>query len=251
MINISKYITSNPNLNSTGFCKETILPYEVKGIRTFLNELKKDAVYNFKSIEGNTIIFIFFKGECKIRSGNKIYKSSEPCIYIPRQGSDNLIQAIYSNLGFLQISLDEFPNELSFYQPSASNVPYFLTISQGEKYSESIKSEKTTNRILLPDNVVRAVSIGSVQTTGPDRVEKHSHPMLEQFFFGLVGNNCKVIADGAEAHFVEYSLLHIPLGSEHEVIVREGFSLHYIWIDLFKTAEGINYLKDTHLLKNV
>ena len=74
--------------------------------------------------------------------------------------------------------------------------------------------------------------------------------MLEQLFFGLKMNDCTVTADGIEATFKENTLLHIPLGSRHGVVVKEGNMLNYIWMDLFRSQEDMGYIKENHIMKD-
>jgi quercetin dioxygenase-like cupin family protein len=89
------------------------------------------------------------------------------------------------------------------------------------------------------------MSIGTVETEGPDRVAPHAHPMLEQFFLGLAGNEIVVQADGARTTVGPYELLHIPLGSSHGAEVAAGKKLHYVWMDFFRDREGLKWL-ETH-----
>ena len=88
--------------------------------------------------------------------------------------------------------------------------------------------------------------MGTVHTTGPDAVGAHKHPMLEQLFLGLSGNQCTVHADGFTQAFVEYDLLHIPLGSLHGVEVADKHTMYYIWMDFFLHKDGEEWLK-THI----
>ena len=110
------------------------------------------------------------------------------------------------------------------------------------------KSEKTISRMLVPEDIVPRLSIGSVQTTGPDMIAAHRHPMLEQLFYGIQGNSCHVIADDYETDFGERTLLHIPLGSTHSVRVDKGQQLHYIWMDFFKHQKDLAYITDSHII---
>jgi quercetin dioxygenase-like cupin family protein len=123
--------------------------------------------------------------------------------------------------------------------------PYVRRFSECPTYGEAIKSAKTTSRTLLPKDVVPRMSIGTVETAGPDRVAPHAHPMLEQFFLGLDGNEIVVHADGEETPLGTYELLHIPLGSSHGAEVAEGKKLHYVWLDFFRDREGLKWL-ETH-----
>jgi hypothetical protein len=87
------------------------------------------------------------------------------------------------------------------------------------------------------------VALGTVETTGPDAVAAHRHPMLEQLFLGLQDNDITVTADTASARLGAFDILHIPLGSNHGAQVVEGKKLHYVWMDFFMTKEGQEWLQ--------
>ena len=71
--------------------------------------------------------------------------------------------------------------------------------------------------------------------------------MLEQLFFGLKDNHVIVKADDMRLNFTENILLHIPLGSDHGVDVEADNKLHYIWIDLFRNREDMNWITQEHI----
>jgi len=113
-------------------------------------------------------------------------------------------------------------------------------------YTEAIKSPKTLNRMLLPEGYVPRLCMGTVETTGPDSVGVHDHPMLDQLFLGLKNCRCTCNADGAEALLLENNLLHIPLGSKHSASVKQDELLSYLWMDMFLTSEGQSYMSEQH-----
>lgn len=115
-------------------------------------------------------------------------------------------------------------------------------------YRENIKSPKTENRMLLPEKYVPRFCLGSVETTGPDRVAAHEHPMLEQLFFGLKKCRASCHAGESSAPLAENTFLHIPLGSRHWVNVEAGQVLSYLWFDFFLTLEGQSYMGRQHRL---
>ena len=102
--------------------------------------------------------------------------------------------------------------------------------------------------MILPEDIVPRVCIGTVETTGPDEVASHTHPMLEQLFLGLKGNEVRVSADSEITGFRENDLLHIPLGSDHGVKVAEGKALHYLWVDIFSDRSALDYMRDNHTI---
>ena len=92
--------------------------------------------------------------------------------------------------------------------------------------------------------------MGSVETIGPDEVGEHSHPMLEQVFLGMKNCRCTVWANSNKALLAENMLLHIPLGSKHKVLVKEGDVLSYLWMDFFLSLEGEKYINDQHHMED-
>jgi mannose-6-phosphate isomerase-like protein (cupin superfamily) len=111
------------------------------------------------------------------------------------------------------------------------------------RYGESIKSERTVSRTLLPENVVPRMAAGSVEAVGPDEVGAHRHPMLDQLWLGLRGHDVTVHADGASVRMRENELLHIPLGSTHGASVGAGNRMHYVWLDFFESVEAQQWLR--------
>ena len=102
--------------------------------------------------------------------------------------------------------------------------------------------------MFLPENLIPRFCMGSVETSGPDNIEKHEHSMLEQLFFGMKNNDCIVWANDQQATLKENELLHIPLGSLHGVEVKKGKNLHYVWIDYFNSQEEMKYISENHII---
>jgi mannose-6-phosphate isomerase-like protein (cupin superfamily) len=131
----------------------------------------------------------------------------------------------------------DVPLHARLYAPEFSDCP---------AYHENIKSAKTLSRMLLPEGYVPRFCMGAVETTGPDEVGAHEHPMLEQLFFGLKDCHATCHADQLQTQFKENTLLHIPLGSRHSVSVDEGNVLSYIWFDFFLSLAGQSYMSEQH-----
>lgn len=127
--------------------------------------------------------------------------------------------------------------------PQYQTAPHVKKFRECTPYSEAIKSPKTVSRTLLPENYVPRMAMGTVETSGPDTVGAHRHPMLEQLFLGLRGNDITVSADDAKANLGGFEILHIPLGSNHGAQVEPEKKLHYVWMDFFMAKEGQEWLK--------
>jgi hypothetical protein len=229
--------------------RKFVLQREIKGIKTCYFELSKDRSFIYKPGKNSVSVFLITHGSGIIKQGDRQFEVNGVNLFVPSLIEKASVLADNGTLGMLEIIIRLTGDELQFFKQQQNNMPYFVDYTKCREYKESIKSEKTVSRMILPENIIPRFCMGSVETSGPDEVGAHSHPMLEQLFFGLTKNNCIVKADGIEAVFGENTLLHIPLGSKHGVIVEEGKNLNYIWMDLFRSQEDMGYIKDNHIMK--
>jgi quercetin dioxygenase-like cupin family protein len=228
--------------------RNPVLTGEIKNLNTFYLRIPENNVYHFKYQDNPGSIFLFFNGKGYINDNVKWIEVNEIALYVPSDSGEATIKAIGGELEILEVSLKYADDDLIFLGKNRGQFPCFISYSQCDEYKESIKSDKTVSRMLLPENLIPRFCMGSVETTGPDQIGEHDHPMLEQLFFGLRKNECTVKANGAEILFEENDLLHIPLGSLHGVEVTEGKFLHYIWIDYFRSQNEMKYISETHIL---
>ncbi len=194
-------------------------------------------------------VLLSIKGKATVKTGGKVYIMRDNFIAkIPFNAAYELEveqgEVFYCLLIRKQLT-DRDRIEIG-KEPEKHFAIYFKAFSDCPVYTEEIKSPKTLNRMILPERLVPRFCIGTVETTGPDEVGAHSHPMLEQLFLGLPGCRCTVHADDASIVLTENMIIHIPLGSMHSVEVAEGDKLSYVWLDFFKTIEGQDYISEQH-----
>ncbi len=225
-----------------------VLAGEVPGIRASLVSLGPGG----RHAEGRSLtedkVYLVLEGRGAVEAdGAPLPVERQTIVRLPVGSDAEITAAASSTLDVLVIRhalSDEDRADLAAH-PENQAGPYVRRFSECPTYGEAIKSAKTTSRTLLPKDVVPRMSIGTVETAGPDRVAPHAHPMLEQFFLGLDGNDIVVHADGGQTALGAYELLHIPLGSSHGAEVAEGKKLHYVWMDFFRDREGLRWL-ETH-----
>ena len=220
-----------------------LLPGTIEGVETKYYLLEKSTSFSPARYPNRGHVFLFIRGTGESQNGGDIFSFGEIAALCAPGTGPITIKATSEPIEFLEILIDLPEHEAA---PLRAQVPSFVLYSQCEPYSEAIKSPKTINRTIVPANTIPRFCMGSVETAGPDTVGAHSHPMLEQLFFGLPGNACLVTADGSEAVFGEGMLLHIPLGSWHGVRVEAGNRLHYVWMDFFKSEEDVTYIREQH-----
>ncbi|MFO7668027.1 MAG: cupin domain-containing protein [Bacteroidales bacterium] len=233
-----------------GLSRKTLLEGEVSGMETFYAELDKGCIHPYPPVEKILRIFFFIKGEGHFFQDERSIPVREFTLAIPRVKSEFSVESGKENLCYLEIDMHLTTPDLDDLERQQEKFPFHMDYARCRKYSESIKSEKTISRMILSEGIVPRLCIGSVETTGPDQVTAHTHPMLEQFFLGLKGNDVRVMADTDQTRFLENDLIHIPLGSLHGVHVEAGKDLHYLWIDLFTDQDGPEYIKNSHILIN-
>lgn len=229
-----------------GISKKPLLSDVVDGVKTFFFEFQERASRKFITGKNGLSVFLFIKGNGSVILDDHEFTFDEVALFAPSINKEFMIISGTGDLGFLQLELELTSDDHIYLENKKHIYPLMITYSDCKRYREAIKSKKTINRTLLPEDIVPRLCIGSVETTGPDQVDKHSHPMLEQYFFGLEQNNCVVTADNDKTKFLEYDFLHIPTGSEHGINVDYDNKLHYIWIDIFHNLKDISYIKEHH-----
>lgn len=128
-------------------------------------------------------------------------------------------------------------------------LPYRLDYEDALTYTEDCKSAKTTSRMLIPARIVPDFAMGSVQTAGEDMIAPHTHPDVDQYFYGLEENNCILTVDGKEYPFGGHHLVHIPLGSLHGVRLEQQHTCHYLWLDSLLNDAALAYMDEAHQLQ--
>lgn len=197
----------------------------------------------------STSMFLFVKGNGKLLADTLSYEIVQETIAIPFS-MDSVVFDVSAGdtlhfLSFTKKITDHDKLDQQTFPAENQYAIYFKKFSDCEAYTEKIKSPNTVSRTVLHKDIVPRVSLGTVEAPGPDAVGAHKHPMLEQLFLGLATNDIVVYADDQKTAFDEFSLLHIPLGSNHWVTVDEGKHMYYMWMDFFISKEGQEWLK-TH-----
>lgn len=226
----------------------TLLPGEISGLVTLLHRVAADAkVAFFPEAAGYHRIMLVLEGTGTLRSGEWEQHVEGLSVAIPQLDAPlSAAPSPGSLMTLLELRWTMLPGDAESLARASSQLPYFLPYAAARPYSEAIKSAQTVSRTLVPTGIVPRFAAGSVQTRGPDAVGEHAHPMLEQLFLGLPGNDCVVTADGQSQRLGAGTLLHIPLGSVHGVRVADGAALHYIWLDFFRDAAGEAWIADMH-----
>jgi len=220
---------------------------EIKEVQVDLVTIVGPARHIEPASAQKAVVWLILDGKTSMKAGSSSYEvEGETIARAPQGWMWQLDVAKGSTLQALRIRRDLTPGDLEELKkfPQNNIAPHVKKFSECTPYGEAIKSPKTISRTLLPENFVPRMAMGTVETTGPDAVGAHRHPMLEQIFLGLKGTDITVSADDLRANLTGFSILHIPLGSNHGAQVAEGKKLHYVWMDFFMAKEGQEYLQN-------
>ncbi|RIH64468.1 hypothetical protein D1164_14000 [Mariniphaga sediminis] len=229
--------------------KTGVLKNEVQGVTIEYISIK--GKYNFEELSQTDTFDVLLNicGEGALQSGATVFEiKSETIVRIPYSTGYVIQVEEGKEFSFIRIRklLDEKDTQAVKRKTGNFDRLYIKALVDCPAYKEDIKSDKTLNRMILPDGLVPRFAMGSVETEGPDEVGEHEHPMLDQIFFGLEGCRCRCFADGESIVLTENMMLHIPLGAKHSVSVEAGDKLAYIWMDFFLTMEGEKYMGEQH-----
>lgn len=216
-----------------------VLKGEIPNMKTFVHHIEEGEYIESTGIENYSRIFIVAKGAITVNNEHTLYEKGI-CAFLPE---DSVIIKANSDVTLLEINVKG-----NMEEADKEKLPYFLNYADAETYKEDCKSEKTTSRFLLKHRILPNIAIGSVQTTGPDAVEEHEHPFVEQLFYSFSENNCNLIINGEKVHFDKNTLFHIPIASKHGVNIPEKGTAHYVWIDYILDKKGLEYMDEAHQL---
>jgi hypothetical protein len=238
---------------NTQVYSKSILENEIKGIHVTQFSIKGENAILDTTKKGHKTIYLFVKGTGTVNVKNTDYEIVPETILLPNTYTNITIKASNNGeLHYLKISskltVQDLEDLKDFPDKNTQEV-YYAKFTDCKSYTEPIKSPNTVSRTILPNKYIPRIAMGTVQTTGPDKVGAHKHPMLEQLFLGLTKNNCVVYADDAQVNFPQYSVLHIPLGASHSVSVEKDEVMYYVWMDFFLDKKGEEWLK-THNVKD-
>jgi len=220
-----------------------ILANEMKGVATHLVTAPAGARFDAASARTQQAVYFLVEGAGTFKADATEKAANRLTLFVARPGGAAEFVA-GENSCLLQILMDLHADEAA--HPNEKVYPIVKDYQECEHYRDYFKSEKTVSRTLIAPFTLPRFSMGSVETTGPDRIEPHAHPVLDQLFFSFKENNCDLLIDGASFRFEGNWILHIPLGSEHGVDAKPGETVHYLWIDFFEKSEDMQYLVDVH-----
>ncbi len=221
---------------------EVLLPGEITDIEVIHSILSGPHSHTESLSDKCDNIFLFIKGNGSIHTDEQIYIINSESIAVPTPFKSIEIHVNDGDtlhyLNIRKIRSQQDTEDLQTFPLENRNKMYFTSFNDCKAYTEKIKSVNTVSRTVLPKEYVPRVAMGTVEAKGPDQVGAHEHPMLDQLFLGLSGNDVIVQADDKSIQFPEFSLLHIPIGSSHGVRVDEGKYMYYQWMDFFLNKEG-------------
>jgi hypothetical protein len=228
-----------------------LFPGQIKDVTVEVIALKGPVKKKVPADANTYIVLLPLEGDCIIHTTEQSWQAAvQSLIRIPYNHAYTIEVEGSQRYHYLRIirQLDEKDIEEIARHKATTAGFYARKFADCPVYREDIKSAKTENRMLLPENYVPRFCLGSVETIGPDQVDAHEHSMLDQLFLGLKNCNAMCYAGDASTPLLENTLLHIPLGSRHSVSVDKGNTLYYLWFDFFLSLKGQSYMSQQHQL---
>lgn len=220
-----------------------LMDQEIAGTKVTCHVLPAGQSVRLPACEDFVRILFLCAGEVTLQAAES-HTFTGRGVYIGRV-DETITATAQTDTKILELCLRLAPEEFTSVLHRKA-LPYCLAYTDAHTYTEDCKSPKTTSRMLVPQRLIPRFAMGSVETYGKDLIAKHTHPMLEQFFFGLEENNCIALIDDVQYPFTGNMLLHIPLGSDHGVYLEDAHACHYLWMDFLLSEEALQYMDEAH-----
>lgn len=164
-------------------------------------------------------------------------------LYAANHSEAVTINAI-ENTYIFEIELNASETDIKNSMEYSSKFPIVQEYDKCQQYWDASKTHKTINRIILEEEQIPRIAIGSVESIGPDYIIPNSHPEIDQLFFTFPENETELIINDEKMNLDGNTLIHIPLGSNHGSNVSDGKHMHYIWCDFLINEKSLEQLQE-------
>lgn len=235
-------------------CELPMLLGEIPGACVYYHTILDRDTLTYEA-EPKTLKTLFLlDGVVEVKNSNTIHKLNEKAVYVADPHQKLSITGIHTESGcshYLEIRWDLKSQVLEYLDTGKTKLPFVQQYNECEQYRETFKSKKTISRAVIDHHLIPGFCMGSNEAYGPDRVEPHAHPLLDQFFFSFSDNEVNLLIDDKVQPLEGNTLIHIPLGSNHGVEIPDGKKMHYLWIDFMTDLKGLEYLDEVHIKTGV
>ena len=223
-----------------------LLAGTIKGATVYSHTMLKGDVNSCAAAPSILKTFFLFEGAISIESGSGKNTLGERASYTANPDEDLKISSdAYSHFIEIQWSLSK--DDRQFLANQKVSFPMIQIYDDCSQYREDFKSPKTISRSIIGHHALPRFCMGSCESNGPDRINPHAHPYVDQFFYSFPENDINLLIDDKVQPLEGNTIFYIPLGSNHGVDVPEGKRMHYIWIDFITDPRGVEYLDEVHI----
>ena len=225
-----------------------MLSGEIPGAEVSFHRFKSNDKCVFCGESDKIRILFLCYGSVNFLGRNGIVSYKERAVYTDFPGKDITIFS-KTDSGVLEIEWSLSEEDLAELETKKDKFPYMQAYQDALQYRDPFKSETTISRAIIIHDFIPRFAMGSVEAKADDLVGQHSHPLLDQFFFSFAENDADLLIDCRILNFKGNTLVHIPLGSNHGVIVRGNQKMHYLWLDFTPVSQkkdAVEYLNEVH-----
>lgn len=231
-------------------CDLPMLLGEIPGAEVYYHTILNRDTLTYETEPDILKTFFLIDGTVEVRNCKGIHKLREKAVYVADPGQKLEITGLVCS-HYLEIRWTLVSEAKEYLKSGRTSLPFVQQYDDCEQYRETFKSQKTISRSIIDHHIIPGFCMGSNEAYGPDRVEPHAHPLLDQFFFSFSDNDVNLLIDGKVQPLKGNTLIHIPLGSDHGVEIPEGKKMHYLWIDFMTDLKGLDYLDEVHIKTGV
>ena len=222
-----------------------LLPGEIPGVAVVHHRLSPGSSLAISGDRFKLTVLFLIDGSAEFRARERPVLLDRRASFIASPGDDVAIIAGRPTR-ILEIGWRLTEQDYATVEMPEESFPLIQIYADCPQYRDYFKSEKTISRTIVGPHILPRFCMGSVESVGPDRIEPHAHPMLDQLFFSFPENDIVLLVDGHRHPLGGDTLLHVPLGSNHGVEVLPGKRMHYLWIDFFQRHEDMDYIAEVH-----
>lgn len=177
-------------------------------------------------------IFYFVSGTGYIAMDGYADNITGMSVFIPKFDQYRFTIFAGTDMVFLQFVGKMREYDLKRFGAIGITLPRFKRLEECWTYEEDFKTSNIRSYMVVEHRFLGRYSLGAVIGNGPCTVGQHMHPDLLQWCYALPNAKYSYTAEDEKIEVKDGDFTFIPVGARHQVDVKQGDAMDYIWFEL-------------------
>lgn len=221
-----------------GLSQKPLLPGASNDVEIYQCKLdaKNKIIPELFKYEDKIQFFFFTNASGYVATDSIAHNITDKAVYVPDYDREPFfIQAGEEDLNFVHFIGKQNKIDVDMMNECHIVLPRFRLLKDSWRYTEGFTGDAGSNvksHMVLEHEYFGRYSMGWNCGTGPTFIGEHTHPDLEQWYYGLDDTEFYYIAGDEEYEFQGGDISHTVIGTPHGSKSDAGKKIDYVWFEL-------------------